>query len=240
MPLIFALTGLISGGTAVLARRQSNARIDSIGIVDDSGLVQFQLLPALQRMTIPVDAGAGPLARKAADAASRGSQINFTKFDSAGTARAAFLRKEIRGYSIIPRDYLESGKLELSLRRGALMSSSQPGWDLLRRLIAASLFFFIRMAAKLFRLGTLMYGKRPSAVEIARWLKEAREGSGTKLQIIDASFEGLESPQFLAWPARRRPCGEGGSARISRISLVTPVSMTKPPVFQFSFFSQLG
>ncbi len=139
MPLIFALLGLISGGTAVLARRQTNARVDNIGVVDDSGILQFQLLPALQRITAPVNTGLGPLARKAAEAASAGSQVNLTKFDSADSARAAFLRKEIRGYYIIPRDYIQSGKVELSLRRGALMASSQPGWDILRRLMAASL-----------------------------------------------------------------------------------------------------
>ncbi len=48
-------------------------------------------------------------------------------------------------------------------------------WEILlsAAILVASLFFFLRLAAKLFRLGTLMYGKRPSAVEIVRWLREA-------------------------------------------------------------------
>ena len=40
-------------------------------------------------------------------------------------------------------------------------------------LMVASLYFALKLSAKLFRLGTLMYGNRPSLVEIIRWLKAA-------------------------------------------------------------------
>ncbi len=50
-----------------------------------------------------------------------------------------------------------------------------PLWDiaLSALILAGSLFFFVRLGGKLFRLGILMYGKRPSLVEIVRWLKVA-------------------------------------------------------------------
>jgi len=48
-----------------------------------------------------------------------------------------------------------------------------PWWDiaLSAAISIGSLFVIIRLAAKLFRLGTLMYGKKPSMVEIVRWLR---------------------------------------------------------------------
>jgi ABC-2 type transport system permease protein len=54
-------------------------------------------------------------------------------------------------------------------------STSVPVWDigLSAVILAASLYFFVRLGGKLFRLGVLMYGKRPSMVEIVRWLKAA-------------------------------------------------------------------
>ncbi len=48
-----------------------------------------------------------------------------------------------------------------------------PVWDvaLSAVLLTASLYFFVRLGGKLFRLGVLMYGKRPTLVEIVRWLR---------------------------------------------------------------------
>ncbi len=48
-----------------------------------------------------------------------------------------------------------------------------PAWDiaLSAAILVASLYLIIRLSAKLFRMGTLMYGKKPSVVEIVRWLK---------------------------------------------------------------------
>ena len=48
-----------------------------------------------------------------------------------------------------------------------------PAWDiaLAGGILAVSLLLFVRLAAKLFRLGSLLYGKRPSVVEIIRWLR---------------------------------------------------------------------
>jgi ABC-2 type transport system permease protein len=50
-----------------------------------------------------------------------------------------------------------------------------PLWDIFlsAALLAAGLYFFARLGGKLFRLGVLMYGKRPTLVEIVRWLRAA-------------------------------------------------------------------
>ena len=54
-------------------------------------------------------------------------------------------------------------------------SAAVPTWDIALSavILAASLLFFVRLGGKLFRVGVLMYGKRPSLVEIVRWLKAA-------------------------------------------------------------------
>lgn len=48
-----------------------------------------------------------------------------------------------------------------------------PVWDvaLSAALLTVSLYFFVRLGGKLFRIGVLMYGKRPTLVEIVRWLR---------------------------------------------------------------------
>ncbi len=50
-----------------------------------------------------------------------------------------------------------------------------PLWDacLSAVLLAGGLYFFARLGGTLFRLGVLLYGKRPTLVEIFRWLKAA-------------------------------------------------------------------
>jgi ABC-2 type transport system permease protein len=60
----------------------------------------------------------------------------------------------------------------IMLRIGA---TRVPLWDiaLSAAILIASLFLIIRLSAKLFRMGTLMYGKKPSVVEIVRWLRAA-------------------------------------------------------------------
>jgi ABC-2 type transport system permease protein len=54
-------------------------------------------------------------------------------------------------------------------------STAVPLWDIALSavLLAASLYFFIKLGGKLFRVGVLMYGKRPTLVEIVRWLRAA-------------------------------------------------------------------
>jgi ABC-2 type transport system permease protein len=62
--------------------------------------------------------------------------------------------------------------LTMMMRIGA---DKVPWWDmgLSIALQIAGLALFIRLGARLFRLGTLMYGKRPSLVDIVLWVKKA-------------------------------------------------------------------
>lgn len=48
-------------------------------------------------------------------------------------------------------------------------------WEVLvsAGILTTSLFILIRLAAKIFHLGVLMYGKRPSVFEVVRWLRAA-------------------------------------------------------------------
>ena len=54
-----------------------------------------------------------------------------------------------------------------------ISATQVPWWDvgLSAVILTASLYLFVRLGAKLFRLGSLMYGKKPSLVEIVRWLR---------------------------------------------------------------------
>lgn len=56
-----------------------------------------------------------------------------------------------------------------------LPSGQVPWWEvpLTFMILIISVFLAIRLGAKLFRLGSLMYGKRPTVPEIWRWLREA-------------------------------------------------------------------
>ena len=139
LPLMIGVMAVISGGAFSLSMRQSRAKADNIGIVDESGLVQFPLLPGIQKASLSIDTGALPQAAKAIAASIAADTVNLTQFASVDAARAALMRKEIRGYYIIPSDFLQSGNVTLKIRKGAFMSDSQPGWSLVRRLLVASL-----------------------------------------------------------------------------------------------------
>ena len=138
MPLFFVLMYGIMGGAAVLSMRQSLAKVDSIGIVDQSGLLQASVLPQVQKSLAP-EQDATRLLGKAAAAALGEGGISLRSFDTPEAARDAFLRQEIRGYYVVPRDYLQSGDVQLQVKRGSIMTDNEPGWILLRRWLAASL-----------------------------------------------------------------------------------------------------
>ena len=65
-----------------------------------------------------------------------------------------------------------TGPITMMIRLG---TGKVPTWDALVALVclAAGVYLSIRGAAALFRLGLLMYGKRPSLREIARQLRHA-------------------------------------------------------------------
>jgi ABC-2 type transport system permease protein len=54
-------------------------------------------------------------------------------------------------------------------------AASVPWWEIALSIVvlAASLPLIIRMSGKIFRVGILMYGKRPTLIEIMRWVRAA-------------------------------------------------------------------
>jgi ABC-2 type transport system permease protein len=56
-----------------------------------------------------------------------------------------------------------------------LIVSEPPLWQVALSVVLtlATIFAFFWMTAKIFRIGILSYGKRPSLVELWRWLKVA-------------------------------------------------------------------
>ena len=47
LPLLFVVIMVVAGGAFTRAFRQSRATVDNVGIVDESGLVRFDQLPAI-------------------------------------------------------------------------------------------------------------------------------------------------------------------------------------------------
>ena len=56
-----------------------------------------------------------------------------------------------------------------------LPSQQVPWWEvpLTFVILIVSVYLALRLGGKLFRLGSLMYGKRPTVPEIWRWLRQA-------------------------------------------------------------------
>jgi ABC-2 type transport system permease protein len=139
LPLMFVVIFVVGGGAFTRAFRQSRATVDNVGIVDESGLVRFDQLPAIQKMPAPATRDTSLQGRASAAAAATETAVTLKVFESTAQAKEAFIRKEIRGYYVIPKNYLESGNVVLEIKKGAFMSDSQPGWNLIRRLLTASL-----------------------------------------------------------------------------------------------------
>ncbi len=135
-PLMFILIMVAAGGAFTRVLRQSRATVDNVGIVDESGLVRFEQLPVVQK---PPAQAVRDTSLQGRTASAIETPVNLKIFQSKEEAKAAFLRKEIRGYYVIPGDYLQTGNVKLEIRKGTFMSDSQPGWNLIRRLLAASL-----------------------------------------------------------------------------------------------------
>lgn len=144
MPVFLVVVYGIAGGAAFLADRQSKAKNETVGIVDESGLVQFRLL---QEIGATVTGGAAQV-EKAQDTLRDSTlrrtpglagNVHVQPFASRAEAKSAYQRKNIRGYYIIPADFLDTGIVQLEIKKGGFMADNEPGWNLVRRLVQASL-----------------------------------------------------------------------------------------------------
>ncbi len=146
MPLFFLLIYGVIGGVTYLTMRQEHEKAETVGIVDESGLVHFDLLGKLSAADAE-DAEKDPEDEIPAALRERG-QLQLRKFQSNTTleifrnrseAAQAFSRRQIRGYYIIPSDFLKTGIVRLEIKKGGFMSDNEPGWPDVRTLVVASL-----------------------------------------------------------------------------------------------------
>jgi ABC-2 type transport system permease protein len=144
MPLFFLVLYGIIGGATYLSMRQQKEKAENVGIVDESGLVRFGLLAKVgnteaQKASAEAEVPSEFRNRGRQELARLAGVVQIKAFKTRAEAGEAFQRKEIRGYYIIPSDFLQNGVVQLEIKKGAFMSDNEPGWNSVKRLIAASL-----------------------------------------------------------------------------------------------------
>ncbi len=143
-PLIIAAMYGIAIAATVFSMQQTREKIERVGIVDESGLIQFGLLERVKQSDAARIADSDDIPPMFRDRANKEAKklVGRTELQSFRTrdeAAQAYLRKDIRGYYVIPSDYLQTGMVELQIKKGAFGSDSSPAWDLVRKLLSASL-----------------------------------------------------------------------------------------------------
>ncbi len=148
MPVFFLiLFGLSAVGSMLAARSEAKSSLP-VGIVDEAGVVDMGLLekvrasfPAPKAPAKGVDSLSALRDLQDFDSkmALMRSQIEIRKFDRREDARSAFLNKEIRGYYVVPPDFLKDGAIRLVIRKGGFLSESRPAWSAISRLLQASI-----------------------------------------------------------------------------------------------------
>src|SRR5512143_374297 len=140
--IFLILFGLSAVGGMLAARSEARSSLP-VGIVDEAGVVDMGLLEKV-RASFPMPKasakGSGGLdvLRDLQDFDSKmalmRSQIEIRKFDRREDARSAFLNKEIRGYYVVPPDFLKDGSIRLMTRKGGFLTDSRPAWVTISRL----------------------------------------------------------------------------------------------------------
>jgi ABC-2 type transport system permease protein len=143
MPVIIAAVIGVVGLINVLTMRKVQERREIIGLVDESGLVDFRLLEdvrsaggaenaaeELERLPVELQSQVRSELRK---------QSGAVVFRSLPSREAAAAERTLRGFYLVPPDYLEKGEIELTVRKGGFMSDNRPGWRAVQNLVAASL-----------------------------------------------------------------------------------------------------
>lgn len=145
MPVFFMLLFGIIGGVGLLTARASKNKAETLGIVDQSGLIKFSLLDKVRSLMPSTAAQAterippmfrDPIQREISKLT---SNLQFRRFASRAEASSAYLRKEVSGYYVIPPNFLNTGEIQLEIRKAGFMSEERPGWNVIQRLAQASL-----------------------------------------------------------------------------------------------------
>ncbi len=145
MPVFFLIIAGITAGSAILASRRGQDTGKPIGILDEAGILDVNLLEAVKTSALPQKPRAledlpNMLQEMAwQESLKRAKALEFRLYPTRGQAQAAFERKDIRAYYAVPQDYLESGKIELTARGSGFMAEERPGWTVVNRWVQASL-----------------------------------------------------------------------------------------------------
>lgn len=146
MPLLFIAILGVSGAAQYFAFRSTRMHSESIGIVDEAGLVKRDLLDKIQSSTPSalarkLDAAMPQTVRDQAQREVKkiGGMLRFKFFSSRQQAHSELLGESLRAFYVVPEDYVERGEIELEMRKGGFMSDDRPGWQVVERLVRASL-----------------------------------------------------------------------------------------------------
>jgi ABC-2 type transport system permease protein len=148
MPVFFLiLFGLSAVGGMMAARSEAKSSLP-VGIVDEAGVVDMGLLGKV-RASFPTPkaptkgSGSFEALKDLQDfdstMALMRSMIEVRRLGSREEAQRAFLNKEIRGYYVVPPDFLKDGKVRLVIRKGGFLSDDRPAWNTISRLLQASI-----------------------------------------------------------------------------------------------------
>jgi len=146
MPLFFMLIFGIAALVGLFTVNKTRNQREVVGIVDESGLIDFGLLPSVQkyhdrRTNQVLDDLASALGSQSSNMAA--AQVSIpsgrVEFRVYGARDAVHLDPPLRGYYVVPANYLESGEIQLLLKKGSLLSDDRPGWRVLQSLMDASL-----------------------------------------------------------------------------------------------------
>lgn len=142
MPLFFSALIAISAGAQYLAFRSTRATAETVGLVDESGVVRFNLLERV-RAGEPKSDDKPMSSREIQRGPGRDvkpiTNLKIQRFETRQQAHDAFVRKELRGYYVVPTDYVTRGEVELGIKTGSFMADDEPGWNAVERLLDASL-----------------------------------------------------------------------------------------------------
>ena len=148
MPVFFMILFGVSAVGGMLAARSEAKSSLPVGIVDEAGVVDMGLLekvrasfPALKTPGRDGDrlAALKDLQDFDSSMARMRGMIQIKTFGSREGARSAFLNKEIRGYYVVPADFLVKGEIRLVIRKGGFLSDDRPAWSTISRLLQASI-----------------------------------------------------------------------------------------------------